>query len=115
MPKWNDEVREFAKLMLGEMQANDHKSDRYNFRTASPKELLGDCLLHAGKLAIALKEQDHIHVQEHTADVANIAMMILLAYEHQRNKQNEVSINHHAVDIGVPWEPSPSDSCWGSP
>ncbi len=78
-----DQIDEFSELMTREMAANDHKSARGPWIDVPPKELLADILYHAGKLAVAIKEQDAKGVEEYAADVGNLAMMTLNAYRKQ--------------------------------
>ena len=80
-------IKEFSQLMLKEMDANEHKDVRGPWIKVHPKELLADVLYHCGKLAVSIRECDDEGVREYSADVANLAMMVLKAFEGQELSQ----------------------------
>lgn len=77
---YEEEISQFSRLMVREMEANSNKGDMGEWLKIDTKALLADVLYHAGKLAVAMREKDEDRVEEHAADVANLAMMTMLAY-----------------------------------
>jgi hypothetical protein len=96
------QLAEFMVLMAREMRNNEHKGSSTDWLKVDPKLLLSDTLYHAAKLAFAIKEKNDSLVEEFSADVANMAMMTLLAYKYQ--KTNPRSLHDS------PRDPSVSDS-----
>lgn len=69
------EVDEFALLMKEELFNNRHKGDQLMWRKMTPRDILGEILYHAGKLAVAYHDENHPKIREHLVDIANICMM----------------------------------------
>lgn len=86
----------FVQAMADELLANAGKGDRAGWLTCPPDEMMAEIWWHSAKLALAVKElhqaqalryqsDDEVQmrvdaaraaVREHTADVANCAMML---------------------------------------
>jgi hypothetical protein len=75
--KYDDVLLPFLSLMRKELHANAGKGDRPGWLAMHPKELLLDVYYHLGKLQKAMKNNDGPGIQEYSADVANMAMMVL--------------------------------------
>jgi hypothetical protein len=67
------EVVLFARMMERELKANDHKG---GWKGCSPHVMFTDLLYHVAKLGNALVRGQGAAMAEHSADVANIAMMV---------------------------------------
>ena len=83
------DLAEFMLLMDREMENNSYKGGKSEYIAVNAKVLLADALYHAGKLAVAIKEESDSKVEEHAADVANLAMMALHAYRNRNRSQHE--------------------------
>jgi hypothetical protein len=70
------EVDAFAEFMRQELERNEWKGDRETRRDLTPYELLMEIFWHATKLSVAMRDEDLDRIIEHTADVANQAMMV---------------------------------------
>ncbi|MDO8778881.1 MAG: hypothetical protein Q7K57_61215 [Burkholderiaceae bacterium] len=75
--KYDDVLRPFVSLMERELHANTGKGDRPGWLTLTADQLLLEIYYHVAKLQKAIKDNDGPRVQEHAADVANMAMMAL--------------------------------------
>lgn len=67
------ELQQFAILMERELQANAHKG---TWKNCPPQQILSDVLWHLAKLGWAIKENNLEAIREHSADTANMCMMI---------------------------------------
>lgn len=75
--KYDDVLAPFLTLMRRELHANSRKGDRPGWLAMDANTLLLDVYWHAAKLSAAVKHNDGPAIQEHSADVANMAMMVL--------------------------------------
>jgi len=83
-------VERFSKAMIFELSQNSLKGNRdgkSGWLQISDKELLSEIYYHNGKLQQALKDNDSDKIFEHTADVANIAMMISDKHYNESSRQ----------------------------
>lgn len=83
----DEDIVGFGEIMSREMEANSHKGEKSKWIEVNPKELLADALYHAAKLAAAIKDGDDDKVEEYAGDIANMAMMTMLAYNHQKSME----------------------------
>lgn len=74
-------VEEFAEAMRRELEANTHKE---HWRGLSVAYLLDELDAHARKLREAVAGEDRARVDEHGADVGNLAMMVRDLFLHTR-------------------------------
>lgn len=75
--KYDDVLLPFLSLMRRELHANSRKGDRPGWLALDANTLLLEVYWHAAKLSAAVKNNDGPAVLEHSADVANMAMMVL--------------------------------------
>ncbi|MDP2369364.1 hypothetical protein [Rhodoferax sp.] len=75
--KYDDVLRPFVSLMERELHANTGKGDRPGWLSMSADEVLLEIYYHVAKLQKAIRNNDGPRIQEHAADVANMAMMAL--------------------------------------
>ncbi len=72
---------EFAKFMKKELEANFTKGDRTGehgwLSVTENKYWIQDLYYHVGKLQAAVMNNDIERIKENTADIANLAMMML--------------------------------------
>lgn len=67
----------FIELMEAELRANAHKGGRANWLTMPPTTGILEIYYHTAKLQRAVADGDLMRIREHSADVANMAMMLL--------------------------------------
>ena len=67
----------FVQLMRKELEANSHKGDREGWLQMTVGTALAECKHHYDKMYRAVHSADREGIREHTADVANCAMMLL--------------------------------------
>ena len=67
----------FQKEMVEQLAANKRKGDRAGWLSCEPMQLVLEMYYHTGKLQEAIKNNDTNLIREYSADVANIAMMVL--------------------------------------
>ena len=75
--RFGDVLAPFVSLMERELYANSTKGDRPGWQAMSRAEALLEVYYHLGKLQKAVKNNDLPAIEEHSADVANMAMMVL--------------------------------------
>jgi hypothetical protein len=76
--KYDDVLAPFLTLMRRELHANCGKGDRPGWLAMSPNEALLEVYYHLlSKLQKAVKHNDGPAIQEFSADVANMSMMVL--------------------------------------
>lgn len=75
--KYDDVLVPFVHLMRRELHANSRKGDRPGWLAMDANTLLLEVYWHAAKLSAAVKNNDGPAIMEHSADVANMAMMVL--------------------------------------
>ncbi len=75
--KYDDTLLPFLTLMRQELHANASKGDRPGWLKLSANQALLEIYWHAAKLSAAVKNNDGPAIIEHSADVANTAMMTL--------------------------------------
>jgi len=75
--KYDDVLLPFLSLMRKELHANSRKGDRPGWLSMHPNTALLEVYWHAAKLSAAVKNNDGPAIMEHSADVANMAMMVL--------------------------------------
>lgn len=75
--KYDHVLRPFVALMERELHANSSKGDRPGWLSMSREVALLEIYWHAAKLSAAVKNNDAAAISEHSADVANMAMMLL--------------------------------------
>ena len=75
--KYDDVLVPFVAAMRKELHANTRKGDRPGWLTMDANTALLEVYWHAAKLSAAVKNNDGPAIQEHSADVANMAMMVL--------------------------------------
>ncbi len=74
--KYDDVLLPFIGLMRHELHANSHKGDRRAWLCMGHNQSILEGYHHMAKLANAVRDGNLAGIREHTADVANIAMMI---------------------------------------
>ncbi|MBP6908540.1 MAG: hypothetical protein KBB75_01820 [Candidatus Pacebacteria bacterium] len=67
----------FQKEMIKQLSDNKRKGDRAGWLSCEPMQLVLEIYYHTGKLQEAVKNNKKELIREYTADVANIAMMVL--------------------------------------
>lgn len=77
LAKYDDVLAPFLSLMRRELHANAGKGDRPGWLAMSANEGLLEVYYHLAKLQKAVKHNDGPAIQEFSADVANMAMMVL--------------------------------------
>lgn len=75
--KYDDVLLPFLSLMRKELHANAGKGDRPGWMTMDANTALLEVYYHLAKLQKAVKHNDGPAIMEHSADVANMAMMVL--------------------------------------
>lgn len=75
--KYDDVLMPFLSLMRKELHANSRKGDRPGWLSMDANTALLEVYWHSAKLSAAVKNNDGPAIQEHSADVANMAMMVL--------------------------------------
>lgn len=75
--KYDDVLLPFLSLMRRELHANSRKGDRPGWLAMDANTVLLEVYWHAAKLSAAVKNNDGPSIMEHSADVANMAMMVL--------------------------------------
>lgn len=75
--KYDDTLLPFLALMRKELHANAGKGDRPGWLKMSADQALLEIYWHTAKLSAAVKNNDGAAIIEHSADVANMAMMLL--------------------------------------
>lgn len=75
--KYGNVLAPFVALMEAELHANSRKGDRPGWLSMTPEVALLEIYWHTAKLSAAVKNKDAGLVREHSADVANMAMMLL--------------------------------------
>lgn len=75
--KYGEVLVPFLALMETELHANARKGDRPGWLSMSPSTALLEIYWHTAKLSAAVKNGDAAAIREHSADVANMAMMLL--------------------------------------
>lgn len=75
--KYDDTLLPFLELMRAELHANSAKGDRPGWLAMEPEIALLEIYWHTAKLSAAVKNNDAALIREHSADVANMAMMLL--------------------------------------
>lgn len=76
MSKYDEVLRPFTAAMDRELHANAHKGDRPGWMKMSAATIMLEILYHHSKLQVALDAGDGDRILEHTADVANLSMML---------------------------------------
>lgn len=72
---YSEVLMEFLKTMDAELQANSDKGGREGWLSMSREKSILEIHHHVAKLQKAVKDNDHNRIIEHSADVANMAMM----------------------------------------
>jgi hypothetical protein len=75
--KYGNVLGPFLELMESELHANSSKGDRHGWLSMTPEVGLLEIYWHTAKLSAAVKNNDGALIREHSADVANMAMMLL--------------------------------------
>lgn len=75
--KYDDTLLPFLGFMRKELHANASKGDRTGWLKMTPEVALLEIYWHTAKLSAAVKNKDSAAITEHSADVANMAMMLL--------------------------------------
>lgn len=75
--KYGEVLGPFMALMEAELHANAAKGDRPGWLAMTPSTALLEIYWHTAKLSAAVKNNDAALIREHSADVANMAMMLL--------------------------------------
>ncbi len=75
--KYDLVLRPFLALMERELRANSGKGDRPGWLSMSRETAMLEIWHHAAKLQKAALNDDTPAIQEHSADVANMSMMLL--------------------------------------
>lgn len=75
--KYDDVLLPFLTLMRKELHANSGKGDRVGWKAMTTDEALLEVYYHLAKLQKAVRDDDGARIQEYSADVANMAMMVL--------------------------------------
>lgn len=75
--KYDDVLRPFMAMMEAELHANCGKGDRPGWLQMTPQTALLEIYYHVSKLQKAVKNNGHDAIREYSADVANMAMMLL--------------------------------------
>lgn len=75
--KYDDVLLPFLSLMRKELHANSRKGDRPGWLGMDANTALLEVYWHTAKLSAAVKNNDGSAIMEHSADVANMALMVL--------------------------------------
>lgn len=76
-PLYKEITNLFQEEMIKQLAINKRKGDRPGWLACDSMQLVLEVYYHTGKLQQAVKENDLELIREYTADVANMAMMIL--------------------------------------
>lgn len=76
MSKYDEVLKPFTAAMDRELHANASKGDRPGWMKMSAATIMLEILYHHSKLQVALDVGDGDRILEHTADVANLSMML---------------------------------------
>ena len=76
MSKYDEVLRPFTAAMERELHANSAKGDRPGWMKLPADTLMLEILYHHSKLQNAMDTGDGDRILEHTADIANISMML---------------------------------------
>ena len=74
--KYDEVLSPFLILMRKELHANAGKGDRPGWLAMTPGECLLELYYHLAKCQKAVKDGNLALIAEHTADVANMSMML---------------------------------------
>ena len=74
--KYSEVLNPFLKLMEKELHANAGKGDRPGWLSMTPETAMLEIYYHVAKLQRAVKNEDLELIKEHSADVANMSMMM---------------------------------------
>lgn len=74
--KYGNVLRPFLQQMDTELHANAGKGDRPGWLSMTPDQAMLEIYYHAAKLQKAVRDDDKELILEHSADVANMAMMM---------------------------------------
>lgn len=74
--KYGNVLTPFVKQMEQELKANAYKGDRPGWLKMTPDQALLEIYWHISKLQRAVRDNDIAGILEHSADVANMAMML---------------------------------------
>jgi|GEM_PF-3836035 len=74
---YGDVLQPFVHIMADELLANAGKGDRPGWLSCSADALMLEVYYHAAKLQKAVKDGNRDGIREYSADVANLAMMVL--------------------------------------
>lgn len=74
---YTDITELFQKEMILQLAANERKGDRDGWLSCESMQLVIEIYYHVGKLQEAVKDNDFELIREYSADVANLAMMVL--------------------------------------
>lgn len=75
--KYDEVLLPFFRFMESELHANCGKGDRPGWLTMTREQGLLEIYYHVSKLQKAVRDNDAARIRENTADVANMAMMLL--------------------------------------
>lgn len=75
--KYDDVLLPFLSLMRKELHANSGKGDRPGWLRMDANTALLEVYYHLAKLQKAVRNNDGPAIQEYSADVANMVMMVL--------------------------------------
>lgn len=75
--KYGEVLRPFVTLMEKELHANSGKGDRPGWLSMTPETAMLEIYYHVAKLQKAVKNGDLELIKEHSADVANMSMMMV--------------------------------------
>lgn len=75
--KYGEVLEAFLALMEAELHANAGKGDRPGWLSMTPETGMLEIYYHTAKLQKAVRDRDLDRIREHSADVANMSMMIL--------------------------------------
>lgn len=67
----------FSALMRKELLANSKKGDRPAWLKLTARDIVSDIYYHTGKLQLAVEEGNLEKIREYSADVANLALMVV--------------------------------------
>ncbi len=74
--KYGEVLSPFLEMMNTELHANAGKGDRPGWLSMTPETAMLEIYYHAAKLQKAVKNGDIEGIREHSADVANMSMMM---------------------------------------
>lgn len=97
--KYSEFLKPFLRLMEDELHANSDKGDRDGWLQMTPENALLEIYYHVSKLQKAMKSGDIELIKEHSADVANMSMMLLDIYNCLvENPDNCYSMQQRYID-----------------